>query len=188
MNRRYPKGFTLIELVVGIVIFAIAMISYLSFLAPQIQRSANPHYQARAGALGQSFMNEILSKSYDENSDHNGGAERCDAEGLDCIGATGPDTINGVIESIGSYNDVDDYIGCWYTSQNRPADCTTVGGGNLSDVFGRDMSDAYPNFRVEVDVTEKLDGNGLSQFKKIEMIVVGGSAARLKFFAERGNY
>ncbi|MEZ9461882.1 prepilin-type N-terminal cleavage/methylation domain-containing protein [Vibrio splendidus] len=183
-------GFTLIELIVGIVIFAVAMTAFISFLVPQVQRSANPHYQARAAALGQSFMNEILSKGYDESSDHNGGIVRCDSSddgSVACAGATGPDTESGVTETIGAYNDVDDYIGCWYTSANRPTDCNTAGGGNLSDVFGTDMSADYANFRVEVSVVERLE-NGLSQFKQVDMLVIGSNAARLEFTAERGNY
>lgn len=184
MRHGYSKGFTLIELVIGIVVFAVAMVSFVSFLIPQMQRSADPHYQARAAALGQSFMNEIISKSYDHNSDHYGGALRCDTEGVFCTDTFGPDGS----EAVGNYNDVDDYIGCWYASSSRPSSCQNAGGGNLSDVFGVDMSADYPNFRVEVEVTEHLNSAGLSQFKQVDMLVVGGSRTTLSFSAERGNY
>ncbi|WP_427980905.1 type IV pilus modification PilV family protein, partial [Agarivorans sp.] len=73
MRPRVAAGFTLIELIVGIVVMAIALVVISSFLVPQARRSIEPVYQFRAAELGSSLMNEILSKSFDEQSDHTGG-------------------------------------------------------------------------------------------------------------------
>lgn len=76
-SKRWPgqiqaqRGFTLIEGVITIVILGIAMITLTSFLFPQAERSAIPFYQARAAAIGQAFLNEILSRKFDEQSDPN---------------------------------------------------------------------------------------------------------------------
>lgn len=79
-------GFTLIEGVITMVILAIAMITMTSFLFPQAERSAIPFYQARAAAVGQAFLNEILSRKFDEHSDpHNDSVLRCgEAEDAVC--------------------------------------------------------------------------------------------------------
>ena len=63
MNRRsHPTqaGFTLIEMIISLVIFAMAMVVLSRFLFPQIALSAEPHYQARAAALANAMMNEIF--------------------------------------------------------------------------------------------------------------------------------
>ncbi len=75
MSRQ--QGFTLIESIVAMVIIAIAMVTLISFLYPQIERSATPHYQTRAAHLGQSLLSQILARGFDHNSDFDGGKKRC---------------------------------------------------------------------------------------------------------------
>ncbi|MGF1733099.1 type IV pilus modification PilV family protein [Photobacterium kasasachensis] len=75
-------GFTLIEGIISIVILGIAMITLTSFLFPQAERSATPYYQARASAIGNAFLNEVLSRKFDEYSDPFGdSAVRCGEAG-----------------------------------------------------------------------------------------------------------
>src|SRR5690554_7972709 len=100
-------GFTLIEIVVGIVTLGIALALLTVLLFPQAKRSAEPLLQMRAAELGIALMNEITSKSFDENSDHSGGAVRCNETGAPTCSVTlGPEG-----ETRDNYNDVDDYHG-----------------------------------------------------------------------------
>ena len=72
MRAKLPKsqtGFTLLELVIGIVVFTISLTIVLSLIVPQAEQTAEPFRQVKAAKLGQSLMNDILSRSYDENSD-----------------------------------------------------------------------------------------------------------------------
>ncbi|PSW10218.1 prepilin-type cleavage/methylation domain-containing protein [Photobacterium sanctipauli] len=69
MKRYSQRGFTLIEGVITIVILGVAMVTLTSFLFPQAERSATPYYQARSAAIGNAFLNEILSRKFDEHSD-----------------------------------------------------------------------------------------------------------------------
>ena len=104
-NRLKPhKGFTLIELVIGMLVFAIAMTFFISLIVPQATRSIDPIFQVRATELGQSLLNEISGKSFDENSSRNT-SQRCgDVSAPTCTlpSALGPDG-----EARGAYNDVD---------------------------------------------------------------------------------
>ncbi|MFA0350622.1 type II secretion system protein, partial [Vibrio sp. 10N.222.55.C6] len=50
------RGFTLIESIVVIIVLGVAMVTITSFLAPQVAGSADPQYQNRSVALGQSLM------------------------------------------------------------------------------------------------------------------------------------
>ena len=76
MHVKNLKGFTLIEQVIGIVVFSIALGLFISLLVPQVVRSVELVYQVRASVLGQSLISEISGKCYGESSDRTGGAIR----------------------------------------------------------------------------------------------------------------
>ena len=78
------KGFTLIELILGMVVLAIVMTIITGLLAPQARQSADPVVQIRATELGQALMNEVLGKSFDENSDRSPPWNRCGENGVSC--------------------------------------------------------------------------------------------------------
>jgi MSHA pilin protein MshD len=166
------SGFTLIELIVGIVVLAISLVVITSFLVPQARQSIDPIYQVRSAELGSSLMNEILGKSFDENSDHTGGGLwRCGETGQpSCTAASdyGPEG-----EDRGQYNDVDDY----HTNGNFIA---------IDDSLGADLSDVYRNFsyRVNVDSSE----HGINAAKRIDVIIRAPNGIDYAFSAYRWNY
>jgi MSHA pilin protein MshD len=191
------QGFTLIESVIAIIILGIAMITLTSFLFPQIAQSARPHYEVRASALASSFMTEILARGFDENSDFDGGWVRCGESGASTCTAEvdfGPEgsEVDGTDVNPELFNDVDDYIGCWYTNASSQAQCITDAVGELSDIFGDDISSSYPNFRVEVDVIYDNDPNlshtSNSTMKRILVSVTAGQYTTLNLQMYRGNY
>jgi len=200
MTAYKVRGFTLIESVVAIVVLGISMTVLVTTLYPRIENSASSHYQVRASALAQSMMTEILSRSFDQHSDHNGGIARCGEVGQDaCTAASdfGPDDTNNdgnIDEQVAQFNDVDDYIGCWYTASTQSA-CTQTQAGTISDVLGKTNADAYKNFRVEV-VVEYDNSSGLLEgqtatdkvFKKIVLTIFPGKYGEYRFVAYRGNY
>lgn len=75
--RSLKRGFTLIELIVGIVLLAVALTGILGLLINQAPQAVDPVQQVRAAQLAQHLSSEILQKSFDEKSDHNGGRYRC---------------------------------------------------------------------------------------------------------------
>ncbi|WCE30009.1 type II secretion system protein [Vibrio sp. SCSIO 43137] len=178
------KGFTLIESIVAIVVMGVAMVTLTSLLFPQFQDSAKPQYEVRAAALANSLLTEVMARRYDENSNPDGEVVRC-GEGDPCTlqSAFGPD---GTESDPASFDDVDDYIGCWTTNTASNAYCSTV-AGNLDDVFGDAISSEYPNFAADIDVVSAtIAGN--SQFKKVTVTVTAGSYGEYQFSAYRGNY
>jgi MSHA pilin protein MshD len=62
---------------VGIVALSIAFTIFTSLIYPLANQSAEQVHQIRAAELGQSMINEILGKAFDENSDMSGGVYRC---------------------------------------------------------------------------------------------------------------
>lgn len=97
------KGFTLVELITGIVVLAVALSLIVPVLLPTQRQSAEQIMQIRAAELGQSMLNEILAKSFDEASDRQGGLLRCGEAGIVCTNAGAEEASRDL------YDDVDDY-------------------------------------------------------------------------------
>lgn len=186
-----PHGFTLIESIIVIVVMGIAMLTIVYFLSPQITRSADPHYQSRASALGQSVMGQILSRNFDEQNNQLGGDSRCDS--TSCSGFTstplGPDGT----ETPSQYDDVDDYIGCWTTS-------TPLGACKDLNLLLTDSGkeSGYHNFDMTVDVVyfgsctpdnlAPCSNSNAKMLKRIDMTITAGSQPPFTLTAYRGNY
>ncbi|WP_232428149.1 type IV pilus modification PilV family protein [Photobacterium marinum] len=203
---RHQKGFTLIEGIIAIVVMGIAMVTLTSFLFPQVERSAEPHYQARAAALANALMTEILARKFDQNSDDNGGRSRCDDTAhpdlpteipLSCSTVLGVEKVNGADESRIQLDDVDDYIGCW-SGNNRS--CTKGARGNIEDVLGDDVAPPYSNFTVTVAIfydpaldntpatVEQIRNKANRIHKRINLTVDAGRYGSYQFSAYRSNY
>src|SRR5690606_31444683 len=77
------KGFTLVEMIVTIVILAIALVGVSNMVSLGAANSADTRLDTRAIALGESYLDEILGRRFDERSA---------ASGLDpCFDLVGPD-------------------------------------------------------------------------------------------------
>ncbi len=201
MLMRKHIGMTLIEMIIAIVLMGIAMVAFTSFLVPQIRDSAMPHYQMRAAALGQGFMSQILARGFDQWSDFDGGVVRCGESSLNphpdnpsngCSATLGVDTKYGEISNNPStFNDVDDYIGCWSTP-TTVAQCQETSRGNISDILGASSEDEYRNFRVEVSVAyddlSATPPTGITNYKKVTVRIFASNAQPLTLTAIRGNY
>ncbi|MEZ9907372.1 prepilin-type N-terminal cleavage/methylation domain-containing protein [Vibrio sp. 10N.261.51.A3] len=191
------RGFTLIESIVVIIVLGIAMVTITSFLTPQVASSAEPQYQNRSVALGQSLMNQILARGFDHNSDFNGGVMRCGDFGYSSC--TAPDKLGvdfdvdtGEQENTpATFNDVDDYIGCWYTDATESA-CVSSIKYPLANILDENIEGSYANFRVEVSVLydQNMDGindNAIGTMKRVELQIFGGNN-RYSVIAYKGNY
>ncbi|NNN58604.1 type II secretion system protein [Vibrio sp. 1-2 (7-a)] len=194
-------GMTLIEMIIAIILMGIAMVAFTSFLVPQIHDSAMPHYQMRAAALGQGFMSQILARGFDQWSDFDGGVVRCGEPSLNphpgnpsngCSATLGVDTKYGEISNNPStFNDVDDYIGCWSTP-TTVGQCQGAKRGSIVDVLGKSGEDKYRNFRVEVGVAydnlSSAKTTGITNYKKITITIFASNTQPLTLTAIRGNY
>jgi MSHA pilin protein MshD len=204
--QKSAAGFTLVELVIGIVVLAVALVLLTSILGPLYQRGADPWHQVRATELGHSLMNEIMARSFDEKSDRAGGEFRCDAtasietgaepctaipvladplackdqvaQAAVCSGSScwGPETNETSRES---YDDVDDFHGF-------------VGSGAaLSNIIGGSLANDYLNYKVCVDVRyagTELGAVSNRAAKKITINVIVPSGDQIDFSAYRSNW
>lgn len=177
--RAHNYGFTLIELIISIVIFAIALTIITGLIAPQARQSADPIIQLRANELGQSLMNEILAKSFDEHSERAPPFRRCSESSLaaaDCTSSAdlGADTI----ETRTTYDDVDDYIAL----SNQP----------ITNSLGQVLTQ-YQGFNVVVTVVYDSDFNSATAndgvlAKRVTVIISSPNGEEYGFSAYKGNY
>jgi MSHA pilin protein MshD len=140
-------GFTLIEIIVGIVVLSITYAVLTTLIYPLASQSAAQVHQIRAAELGQSMINEILGKAFDENSDMSGGALRC-GEVSAGLCTTSANLSADVSEERGDYNDVDDYNAIRFTD----AEIVNSQGDSISDV--------YVGFSMNVTVIYDSDYSG----------------------------
>lgn len=193
MNRMRINqiGFTLIESIVGIVILGFALSVLVSGVFTSSAKSHQATYQAQAAALGHSIMTDILSRQFDEHSDPNGGQYRCGETllGLVIPNCTATADLGRDIgeTSADTFNDVDDFIGCW----GEAAQCTSgLANYSLNRLIAQDSAGEYKNFTVEINVAyADVDNSATAiQFKKIDITLYASSYAQYTFSAYRGNY
>jgi len=134
--ERRQLGFSLIELVVGMLVISIAIVMLTSMFFPQADRSVESLYRMRSAELAHSVMNEIWGKRYDQQTNPNGGVPACNSPlGLPCSAALGPDAGEGRDD----YNDIDDYHGLTINSFMF----------NSSQTYAA----VYKNFNLDVSVS-----------------------------------
>lgn len=105
------RGFTLIEIIVGIIVLSISLSIVSTLIAPAEERSADHVLQIKASELAQSLMNDIVSRAFDDNSDMAGGLIRCgepDDSSNPCSATLGPEAGES---SRDLFDDVDDFDG-----------------------------------------------------------------------------
>lgn len=140
------RGFTLIEIIVGIIVSAIALTFITTVFFSNAGRSVEPILQIRAAEFGQALMDEILAKPFDELTPL-GGFPAC----TPCSALAGN---NGDAdgENRSSFDDVDDYN----------AYCS--GAVDLEDSQGNVISanpgDIFFGFTMQICVGYDNDYNG----------------------------
>lgn len=162
-NSRYSAGFTLIELVVGIVVFTISLSIILTLIVPQAAQTAEPLRQVKAAKLGQSLMNEVLSRSYDENSDRSPPFQTCTEKG-NCTTSLGAEE-----GSRNKFDDVDDYNGV-----------SVSDAGGIYSGYGYTIAVVYDN---SIDVLSSANS-----YKRIDIVVIAPDNQNYAFSAYRGSY
>ncbi len=212
--NKHSAGFTLIELIIGIVVLAIALVVITGALGPVYKRSSDPWHQVRAAELSQSFLNEIMARAFDEASDKAGGEFRCDAQ-VGAVPEQGATPCNNSLllsdapvlacneqlpcEDTGgcsawreetertSFDDVDDF----HAYVGTGADIANVlGSGNTE--ADEALASYYQSYKVCVDV--RYAGNELSgttsvrKAKKITVSIVTPSGEQVNFSAYKGNW
>lgn len=177
---RAGKGFTLIEIIAGIVVMAVAMIAMTTLILPMAQSSVDPIHEVRAAELGQSLLNEIMGKRFDEQPGLSGGKDRCDEDGVPaCTAAVNFGTDGAEVPTdADGFDDVDDYD--TYSEIEDQLDSSSS------------YANLYKNFTFVVSVFYDGDYNGVAdndhRAKRIEIVITTPGDQVFKFAVYKGNY
>ncbi|MBT1444111.1 type II secretion system GspH family protein [Shewanella sp. JM162201] len=166
-------GFTLVELVVGMVVLSIALVMLSTMLFPQADRAAMSLQRVRSAELAHSIINEIWGKRFDENTNINGGVPACGSPaGLPCSSVMGPEAGEGRND----FDDVDDYHGL-------TQDALML---NSTERY----SDRYPNYRLTVEVSRQSSAaaDNSADSKLIAVHVTTPAGETITYHAQRSNY
>ncbi len=164
-------GFTLIEIIVTIIITAIAFTSLLVWMVNANRHSVDPLLSTKAAELGQAYLEEILAKRFDENTS-SGGVTRCTNSGAPLCSATlGAESG----ETRAQFDDVDDYH-------------NVIDNGALN-ALGAPRAN-YTDFQVGISVSYAGGDFSLPSdaIKRIVVIVRHPVAGEFQFSAYRGNF
>lgn len=184
LKRAADAGFTLIELIVGMVVLAIAILLISQIMGPMLVRSTEPWHQVRAAELGHSLMNEIMAMNFDENSSRGSNLLRCNEAGASsCIATIPACPASGMSTATEEsnrrlYDDVDDYH------------CLRADGATLVNILNESLASTYNSYRVAVFVSYAGSRLGLvnNAAKRVEIQVTTPGGETIVFSGFKGNW
>jgi MSHA pilin protein MshD len=179
-NKIEQEGFTLIELIVGIIVLTISLSIVSTLIAPAEEKSADNVLQIKASELAQSLLNDITSRAFDHHSDMSGGLVRCDESGAPiCTNILGPEDGFAGREDAGEdergkFNDVDDF-------DQFSAKVNSTNGG---------IDSGYSEFDIDVTVEYAGEDLGLAKrlAKRITVTVTTPLGTAIEFTSHKANY
>lgn len=172
------RGFTLIEIIAGIIVVGIITLVVTAGMGPLFRQSVDPWQQVRAAELGQSLINEILSRRFDENGSSAIGEARCGEPGVSCTSLpancpTDPSAMTFREEADRTeFDDVDDYH------------CLELSGPDVADTLAQSLTDDYRGFTLQVRVSYQQPDT----LKRIVVSVNTPQQQTIEFAALRGNW
>jgi len=156
-------GVTLIEMVIFIAIVSIAFTGIIMVFISTGKHSADPLIKIRTIELGQSFLEEILLKKYDEGAPVNGGCVDFTVTNSRCSsGVAGKtvlqadtDPITSITETRGTFDDVDDYHNLEYCGSGVSSGDASCSGSctNLVNESGIDIASQYSGYSICIQVS-----------------------------------
>jgi MSHA pilin protein MshD len=177
-SSKNQQGFTLIELIVGIVVLTLSLSIVTTLIAPAEEQSADNILQIKASELAQSLMNDIMSRAFDDNSDMSGSRIRCgeplDGEDNLCTTTIGVESDEDINDR-NTFDDVDDFDG--FEERVNSTDDLLDGG--------------YSQFAILVSVSYAgtelgLADNALAKRITVEVTTPLGTAIR--FTSHKANF
>jgi MSHA pilin protein MshD len=142
MRGHRQSGVTLIELIISIVVIAIAVGGVLGVLSTSVGRSADAMVMTQAVSVAEAYLEEITLKSFDDPDGVDGEANRADFDDVD--------DYNGLVD-VGARDQFGAAIAALsqYTVSVNVVSCTALTGVPGADAERIDVTVSYaPNVTV----------------------------------------
>ncbi|WP_017221682.1 type IV pilus modification PilV family protein [Moritella dasanensis] len=188
MNNK-QRGFTLIEIVVGIVVLAVALTIVTGVFLPQANKMTSPMYQIKATALGKSIMNQVLIRYYDDVNVRSGSFSPCTSCTDDAD--LGPEFPESRVNP-NNFNDVDDYN--VYCDVNHDGSANTNYNPQLARQQLTNNSDnSYNGYGIRICVSLAADkfvtgSTANNVAKRISLTIFMPNNEEITLTSFKGNY
>jgi MSHA pilin protein MshD len=160
-DRRRSRGFTLVEVILTIVIVAIALASVMSVFVVTTRHSADPMVTQQAQFIAEAYLEEILrQKFFDPDTD------------IVCTGTT-------TGESRATYDNVCDYE---LLADNPPKNAF---GGSLTDLSAYSVAVTVSNSGLTLN---NINNTGAVRVLRVDVTVTGPNSTSITLSGYRTNY
>lgn len=192
------RGFTLIEIIIGIVVLSIALTGGLSLLISQVDAYRDPLIKEKSVQIAKRVVHEIQIRAYDEKSDIGGGIFRCSETvgGIslgDCKAEYGTDSGELMLDTL---DDVDDFdtaklcqklSGSYSCSDNNYLPVVYFFSDAADEATQKKYNDYYAGFLVKIEVVPAKISEDADSAKKITVTVRQSDGLEIEYSFIKAN-
>ena len=175
-SQKTQSGFTLVETIIVIVMVGALMAGMSVLFMENVGNSHKPYLRQKALAAANAYMDEILTKRWNEATPLGGGCVITGSGNCTTPGAPGAVAIGDDGDTRSTYDDVDDFDG--------------ISGSPLQDSTGNNMP-GYGGFTVDVSVVSPgsvWNGIAVADVRLITVDVTSPGGEKISLSAYRANH
>ena len=194
------RGFTLIEIIIGIVVLSIALTGGLSLLISQVDAYRDPLIKEKSVQIAKRVVHEIQIRAYDEKSDIGGGIFRCsETVGGISLGDCSAEAEYGTEDPgelmLDTLDDVDDFdtaklcpkLSGSYSCSENYLPVVYFFSDAADEAAQKKYNDYYAGFLVKIEVVPaKISGDAYSA-KKITVTVRQSDGLEIEYSFIKAN-
>lgn len=193
------RGFTLIEIIIGIVVLSIALTGGLSLLISQVDAYRDPLIKEKSVQIAKRVVHEIQIRAYDEKSDIGGGIFRCSETvgGIslgDCSAEAEYGTDPGEL-MLDTLDDVDDFdtaklcpkLSGSYSCSENYLPVVYFFSDAADEATQKKYNDYYAGFLVKIEVVPAKISGDTDSAKKITVTVKQSDGLEIEYSLIKAN-
>lgn len=194
------RGFTLIEIIIGIVVLSIALTGGLSLLISQVDAYRDPLIKEKSVQIAKRVVHEIQIRAYDEKSDIGGGIFRCsETVGGISLGVCSAEAEYGTDPGelmLDTLDDVDDFdtaklcpnlSGSYSCSDNKYLPVVYFFSDAEDKATQEKYNDYYAGFLVKIEVVPAQISGDADSAKKITVTVRQSDGLEIEYSFIKAN-
>ena len=197
------RGFTLIEIIIGIVVLSIALTGGLSLLISQVDAYRDPLIKEKSVQIAKRVVHEIQIRAYDEKSDIGGGIFRCsETVGGISLGDCSAEAKYGTDDPgelmLDTLDDVDDFdtaklclslklSGSYSCSDNNYLPVVYFFSDAADETAQKKYNDYYAGFLVKIEVVPAQISGDADSAKKITVTVRQSDGLEIEYSFIKAN-
>lgn len=193
------RGFTLIEIIIGIVVLSIALTGGLSLLISQVDAYRDPLIKEKSVQIAKRVVHEIQIRAYDEKSDIGGGIFRCsETVGGISLGVCSAEAEYGTDPGelmLDTLDDVDDFdtaklcpkLSGSYSCSENYLPVVYFFSDAADEATQKKYNDYYAGFLVKIEVVPAQISGHADSAKKITVTVRQSDGLEIEYSFIKAN-